>query len=310
MLLLVVLSMLALFALIGVTFVLIAGQHRRALRAESRVEQHGDDYRKQLDSVFAQIVRDVAPQPVAGTQSTAISSIAYHSLLNDMYGTDGVKGTVSTAYFVSSTASPSGPTQLIDLQCTALSNLLNPALGPSGYYQFPTLTPTATVPAQVQTPGYFNGCVLTMIDGPAANYSTRIVGWGYNSGTFIYTIRILAFDGYNAYNSGEATVPAITGNFVINGRPFNGTGFGFNTNVTGAGQTLLGARTATATITPCCPTPGTFSRTARTRFSAASVGRTKTTTPGICRTCCWPRCRSIRRSPLRPRSPLRCTGPI
>ncbi len=63
-LLLVVLSMLALFALIGVTFVLVASQHRRALRAESRAEQYGDDYRKQLDNVFAQIVRDVVVQPV------------------------------------------------------------------------------------------------------------------------------------------------------------------------------------------------------------------------------------------------------
>jgi hypothetical protein len=112
-----------------------------------------------------------------------------------------------------------------------------------------TGTPADVVtPLQLNTPGYFNGCVLTMLDGAAANKSTRIVGWAYgepfnddgdgvwtsgelfydanNNGTRdadIYIIRVMAFDGIDP-------TAAIEGRFIVNGRPFNGTGFGFNTN--------------------------------------------------------------------------------
>ena len=55
--LLVVLSMLMLFAVIGVTFLLEASQSRRSSRADARAEQVTDDFRKQLDEVFGQVVR-------------------------------------------------------------------------------------------------------------------------------------------------------------------------------------------------------------------------------------------------------------
>ena len=47
------LSLLVLFTLIAVTFVLVASQSRRVVRADSRHEQYGDDPRKLLDSALA-----------------------------------------------------------------------------------------------------------------------------------------------------------------------------------------------------------------------------------------------------------------
>ena len=55
-LLLVVLSLLVLFAMIAVTFVLVAGKYS-ACRAAGKTELVGDDPQKQLDDAFGQVVR-------------------------------------------------------------------------------------------------------------------------------------------------------------------------------------------------------------------------------------------------------------
>jgi hypothetical protein len=200
-LLLVVLSLLVLFALIGITFVLVASQSRRISRADSRGEQYGDDYRKQLDEVFAQVVRDTT-----NTQSV----LRTHSLLNDMYGLDGMK-----LYYTTVTSLTAVGGQFIDLTFDGTNpNNGNPFL----------TTPPVLTASQLQTPGFFNGCVLTMVDGPAANLSTRIVGWSFPPGTTI-TIRIMALDGFPAANLTQS------GYVLVNGRPFNGTGFGLQTNL-------------------------------------------------------------------------------
>ena len=199
-LLLVVLSLLVLFTLIGVTFILVASQSRRATRADSRHEQHGDDPQRVVDAVFGQIVRDT---------TNPRSSLQGHSLLADMYGNDGVKGTIAAAPL----PTPIAGGQMFDITTAgALANL------PGALY------PT---PLQMQALGYFNGCVLTMVDGPAANLSARIIGWGYSAPNF--TIRVVAFEWPNAQAAASFQTATAVGNaFVINGRPFNGTGFGFN----------------------------------------------------------------------------------
>ena len=85
--------------------------------------------------------------------------------------------------------------------------------------------------------GFFNGCVLTFTSGPAAGQSTRIVGYdngiktaasgGATNSTGTVTLRVMDFPGSSAMvNAPVATTNAW--NFLINGRPFNGVGFGFN----------------------------------------------------------------------------------
>ena len=154
-LLLVVLSMLVLFTLIGVTFVLVASRARITACRDARGEQYGDDYRKQLDEIFAQVVRDT---------TNPNSSARGHSMLNDEYGVDGVTATILSAI---STANSGG--QFIDLTIqSAPADLSDPTVVVSGnplYYPNPTQT-------QLQNAGYFNGCVLTMTSGVASKLST------------------------------------------------------------------------------------------------------------------------------------------
>ncbi len=89
-----------------------------------------------------------------------------------------------------------------------------------------------------QKPGYYNGCVLTITSGRAKGLSTRIIH-GYlwfnsqnNSDPFnnrpILRIMTLAMD------DGTSITPAnLAGaSFVVNGRPFSGKGFGYNSLVT------------------------------------------------------------------------------
>lgn len=240
-LLLVVLSLLVLFALIGVTFVLVASQHLDKTRMALRDEQYGDDPRQMLDSVFAQCIRDT---------TNPHSMLRTHSLLRDMYGNDGIKiidqiggqlnvtetqnqNNVPVRQLIDITF-PNAPTMPIQFAVPIVG--VGPALPP-------VITPTAPLSLpQIQTPGYFNGCVLTMVDGAAASRSTRIVGWGYDTPAYPgqYVIRVLAVDGIatSAISSNPPTV------VLINGRPFNGTGFGFNPNLASdptAEPTLLNA---------------------------------------------------------------------
>ncbi len=222
-LLLVVLSLLVLFILIAVTFVLIAGQYRRSSRAAGRAEQYGDDPQKQLDEIFGQVVRDTMLNGNQTNIQPLVSSALYgHSLLNDLYGNDGMCGKINGANVVTPLAAGAPHTQFVDLSAGSLS-----------YF----LLPTFVLPTSPYTlSGYFNGCVLTMIDGPAAELSTRIVGW-VSTGTTA-TIRVVMFEGLDP----SRYTSTFTGNFIINGRPFNGTGFGFNSAASQTDPTLLDAQ--------------------------------------------------------------------
>jgi hypothetical protein len=238
---LVVLSLLVLFTLIGVTFVLVASQSRRATRADSRHEQYGDDPRRVLDAVFGQVVRDT---------TNPRSSLQGHSLLADMYGNDGVKfATIGTTMTVTAVAGG----QFLDL--VVIGSPTSPyspfralAAAPQPQFNCPLSLP------QIQTPGYFNGCVATLLDGPAANHSTRIVGWGYSTVTTAYTIRVMAIEGFDAasFNNNTSAI-------LINGRPFNGTGFGFNqAAVPASDPTLLNAQQQPFALPNATPFPVDF----------------------------------------------------
>ncbi|MGE0697135.1 MAG: hypothetical protein AB7O59_23700 [Pirellulales bacterium] len=249
-LLLVVLSLLVLFAMITVTFVLVAGQYRRMSRAAGKVELVGDDPSRQLDEAFAQTVRDT---------KNPRSSLFGHSLLADIYGNDGLK--ISN---VGVQTLPVGSDQLIDIHVT---------LPPPGtrwlFWASPGVVgnPEITLVGQLQSPGYFNGCLLTFLDGGAANRSARIVGWGYSAATPAYTIRIMAGDGI--------TLPLLSGdlprNLLINGRAFNGTGFGFDVGYTVTQDTYVKATDSSGMMQAHSVNPRYFQAGA-TYFSFGGVG--------------------------------------
>src|SRR5262249_47585698 len=76
--LLMVVSLLALFVLLGATFTLVALHAVNASKLELRQEQYGDQRDSEMDLVLGQILYDTAARTV----------LQYHSLLRDLYGYD------------------------------------------------------------------------------------------------------------------------------------------------------------------------------------------------------------------------------
>lgn len=193
--LLVVLSLLVIFILMAVTYIIISGQYLSRAKQVARHGLTGDDPRLELERVFYQLLRG----PGAGSRSSLLG----HSLWEDLYGNDSIFRTVNTITPTTSTGTNSQFIQ-INLQVTVPNHL----------------------------PGDVNGRVLTMLSGQAAMLSTRIVasdlsgisplGNGWEPG--IGGIRVEAFEG-------DGTGPILIAGgdeFLINGRPFNGTGAGYD----------------------------------------------------------------------------------
>src|SRR5687767_3138188 len=84
--LLIVLSLLVIFVLIGITFVLVASRYNRTARDYAKVDTQGDPPRKLFEETLSQLL--VGPR-------TPYSCLWQHDLLGDLYGKDYVVGTVS-----------------------------------------------------------------------------------------------------------------------------------------------------------------------------------------------------------------------
>lgn len=77
-----------LFVLVGVTFVVVAGHYKRTAVSQARYHRTGDDPRKLFEIAAKQLLRDTTNER---------SALLGHSLLRDLYGTDGVRGIVVSA---------------------------------------------------------------------------------------------------------------------------------------------------------------------------------------------------------------------
>jgi hypothetical protein len=119
--------------------------------------------------------------------SATPSSFTGHSLLRDLYGLDGVRGVVTSAI-----AGANG--QFIVMNYNTLGNWS-------------------------QQSGHYNGCVFTFVSGSQRGYSTRVAGYNPTA----LQLQIETQD--NDFSS--VSLPAVGDEFLINGRPFNGTGFGY-----------------------------------------------------------------------------------
>lgn len=197
--LLVALGILIIFALAVVMFVISARQHKTAARAHQRVERYDDNFEGKLDSALMFLLRGA---------HNASCPIAPHSLLEDMYGSDGLPASSSDAPLTVSAAAPI--TATLSSGSSVTSGLL-------------LITVQDALSRLNQQNGYYNGRVLTVLDGSARMQCTRIVGYNYANG--IGSFQVLAF--------ANGAVPAQNDPILINGREFNGTGFGYDPN-TGA----------------------------------------------------------------------------
>lgn len=189
-LLIVVLSILILFALIAITFVVVAGNFKRSAQANLQVELTDEQGRALVDQAFYELLR--------GTTNTASALWYPHdpdgcdSLLEDLYGSDAVVGQLSA---------DGDPTTI------------------SGFVAF-TATAHATSPTVFkQRDDYYTGRVLTMLDGPAAAISTRITRYLYDESGGTYQFLVEPFE---RENGAALPVPASGNIFLVNGRPFNG----------------------------------------------------------------------------------------
>jgi hypothetical protein len=218
MVLLIVVSMLTLLVVLAVTYVLVASRFRRAAESHARQADHGVSPREHLNAAMYQVLRDTRQRG---------SAVRFHSLLRDLYGEDGFRGRLASGSLLKQ-LNESPPAVSAPLPTGAA--LLSQGQFVDLQVDLSAQTPVSTDgrPYSVSpTSGFYNGCVLTLISGPRAGASTRVVGYLFVSGVPI--LRVLQFPplpGPAMTSSGLWT--ALGGaEFVVNGRPFNGTGFGF-----------------------------------------------------------------------------------
>lgn len=207
-LLLVCLSMLALFSVTIVTYLITARQAKRVGVAAGKIEQYGNPPQQIAHRALLDLLR--------GSRDPG-SPLRYDSLLEDLYGNDHVFGELAGAWTaaVSPFAGTNG--QILDL--TIQPQVKQPVWLPMG-------VPRARWVLS-ELPNYYGGAILTFTTGPAAGRSTRILEYTPASGGNPAHLYIQAFDrdALAVVASGSDARPP---RFLINGRANNGTGLGFN----------------------------------------------------------------------------------
>jgi len=201
-LLLVVLSLLILFTMVGISFVLLAGQFKRAAQTSARHETTTDSPSKQLNQAMYQLVRGTLNQR---------SALLGHDLLGDMYGGSIIRLS-GTSMITAVTNPPPLDGQLVEMFFWS-----------TGGFDEARLLESA-------------GQVLTMLDGPAKGISTRIIDiTPWDPAPNIpegYRIRVERFLG------DRAAIPQRGNHFIINARPFAGAGMGMMPLDNGQFETL------------------------------------------------------------------------
>ena len=171
-LLLVVLSMLVMFMMAGVAFVVIAKHYADIGKSVSKTDTVAASQPDNLlESALYDILRDT---------NNPSSRVRYHSLLRDLYGVDGFVGEVD--------APDAGP-NFARFAGAVASNNTNDLLGPTDGQMVEFAIDTDNPPEDFsgnphdlsRIDDYYSGRVLTWISGPMMGQSARIVGYHYDS---------------------------------------------------------------------------------------------------------------------------------
>jgi hypothetical protein len=214
-LLLVVLSLLVLFLMVGMAFVITAKQSEKAAKSAMRASVRITGEAAQadlLDEVVMQVIRDT---------HNPHSSLRSHSLLGDMYGNDGLKGVIAagtSGWAGGGTGGGVTGGQLLEFQIDVTPGMLRDLHGNV------TDASGANPLAFSTSDNAYNGQVLTFLSGIAKGRSTRIVGFVPPN-----TFRVMNVQLADGSSISDATLPNLgQSRVLINGRPFSGTGVGFN----------------------------------------------------------------------------------
>ncbi|TWT30054.1 hypothetical protein [Blastopirellula retiformator] len=203
--LLVVLSVLVLFALVGVTFVVTAAGYKRAADVGRLNPVRADEAQKDTDSVILDVMRG----PKLGRPSVLLGG----ELLRDMYGRESRRGTIGSIQGATTpVASSPVPEDMLRL----------------------TIAPDAGV-SFVPTRNYYNGCVMTFLDGNAKGCSVRILRSNAddtnddgNFDTFNFTVEAPTQNARLNAAGNDVSIPGVNDQVLVNGRAFSGTGFGYS----------------------------------------------------------------------------------
>ncbi|HEY2414607.1 MAG TPA: hypothetical protein VGI40_20335 [Pirellulaceae bacterium] len=273
---LLVISLLALFVLLGVSFSLIALQSLNASKLDLKINQVGDGPDTEMDIVLGQLLYD--------TQSRTV--LQYHSLLRDLYGYDannivftGANGPQQRESFQGMLVNPTTQQPFgVTFPTTGVYSgggqfyTFNFAIGP---YPITSITTPPTFPngsaapivdtngnllpsltALSQISNYYAGRVITFTSGIAANHSARIVAYNPIAGFTQHLLNASAKFTDNSTSTyypayGQITIeaiesklagsltPSVGDSFVVNGAPFNGAGAGFDPITANIDQVLV-----------------------------------------------------------------------
>ncbi|HYO24950.1 MAG TPA: hypothetical protein VEQ85_08370, partial [Lacipirellulaceae bacterium] len=233
-LLLVVLSLLVLFLMVGTAFIVVAKQSEKAAKIATKSSLQDANAAARgniLDEVILQIVRDT---------DNPNSALRSHSLLADLYGNDGFSATAaSVAWAGTAIGTPTATSgQMLEIKLDATT--LRDAFGEQTILLDAAGTPLDPLHFLSPLDDAYAGLVLTFTSGPARGQSTRIVAYRReltglpNAGPLFTIMNVPAADGSLI---ADPTVLA-TSRFVVNGRPYNGTGVGYNVAPAGLNERL------------------------------------------------------------------------
>lgn len=222
--LLIVLSLLTLFILLGVSFAIVASKYQKAAWDTARQDQLGDPLPVEANLVLDQLLYDRAER----------GTLQFHSLLRDLYGEDSVEGAVVPPVDANFFSQPS------------TYDAIDPTLFGAGQVQQSQIIMFAAQSSDPVSkpfspiPHYYAGRVLTFTSSPrgnnVTNLSSRIIDYALVPGT--PPTAFFAIEAPTA-KSVRSSVPGVPSTFdafarpqqgdtfLVNGAPFNGAGAGF-----------------------------------------------------------------------------------
>lgn len=232
--LLVVLSLLTLFTLLMVTFIIVSGQYRQSALSAARVSRVEPSPTKLLDNATFTLLRD---------SNDPKNPIRFHSLLFDMYGGDGFVGEIASngvgnvGYFASASDGTGG--NFFDLRIKVQAPNPLPPATPTTAGEPLDLAGTYHPLSFVD--GYYNGCLLTVVSSSVArgrkfrvvDYQAPPSGAFPNPSQHVFRVMPIATSTENSNAR-----PVAGDRVVLNGRPFNGTGFGYTSLASATGPKL------------------------------------------------------------------------
>ena len=223
-LLLVVLSVLLMFVLLALTYLTVATQYFEGASVSASLERSADDPRGELEEAFLQLLRDTL---------NPNSMLQGESLLADLYGNDGFVGKIQFADYPGGTNG-----QFIDLVINptgAFFDIVGNKINDSPYKGLFDIDHNGTADVPHPTSGFYNGRVVTILSGPAQGSTARIVRYivryeadnedNDDKSEILYTFRVMFLA---ETNDRVVSLSDLSGaRFIVNGRPFSGTGVGY-----------------------------------------------------------------------------------